>query len=111
MRRRLQRFLPIVLIAVLAQIFAPIGVTWAASIAASDPLHAVPICHGAATSAPGESGPSGQSGQSGAHQACCSVCSVVHGGVPLDGPPAVAVSSFYASPVVWFNTTPDLRGS
>ena len=52
MRRRLGKFLPIVLIAVLVQIFAPIGATWAASIAASDPLHAAVICHGNAASVP-----------------------------------------------------------
>ena len=41
MRRRLNNFLPIVLIALLVQIFAPIGACWAASIAASDPLAGV----------------------------------------------------------------------
>ena len=56
MRRRLEKFLPIVLIAVLAQIFAPIGATWAASLAASDPLHGAVICHGNAASASGQSG-------------------------------------------------------
>ena len=46
MRRRFQKFLPIILIALVVQILAPIGVTFAAAIAASDPLSAVPICHG-----------------------------------------------------------------
>ena len=46
MRRRLRKFFPIVLIALTVQIFAPIGACWAASIAASDPLHAAIICHG-----------------------------------------------------------------
>ena len=50
MRRRLGKFLPIVLIAVLVQIFAPIGATWATSIALSDPLRAAAICHGNAAS-------------------------------------------------------------
>jgi len=45
MRRRLRNFLPIVLMALAVQIFAPIGACWAASIAASDPLHAAAICH------------------------------------------------------------------
>ena len=44
--RRLKNFLPIVLIALVVQIFAPIGACWAASIAASDPLAAAVICHG-----------------------------------------------------------------
>ena len=38
MRRRLRKFLPIVLIAVMVQILAPVAACWAASIAASDPL-------------------------------------------------------------------------
>jgi hypothetical protein len=106
MRRRLKKFLPIVLIAVLVQIFAPIGATWAASIAASDPLHAVPICHGAATSVPDQSGPPG------AHDGCCSVCSVLHGGAPLPTPQAAAKIPFsHAVGVVWLDTTPDLFSS
>ena len=45
--RWLKKFLPIVLIALMVQIFAPIGACWAASIAASDPLAGAVICHGA----------------------------------------------------------------
>ena len=48
MRRRLRKFLPVVLIALTVQILAPIGACWAASIAASNPLHAAAICHDAA---------------------------------------------------------------
>ena len=75
MRRRLKKFLPIVLIALVVQIFAPIGACWAASIAASDPL----------------AGGRDLSRQCGldhrdrpirpairAHDGCCSVCSVLH---------------------------------
>ena len=51
MRKRLKNFLPIVLIALLVQIFAPIGACWAASIAASDPLAGAVIC-GTSTGAP-----------------------------------------------------------
>ncbi|MEA2882086.1 MAG: hypothetical protein QOH32_1342 [Bradyrhizobium sp.] len=106
MRRRLEKFLPIVLIAVLVQVFAPIGATWAASIAASDPLHAVPICHGAATSVPDPSG------QPGAHDGCCALCSVVHGGAPLHAPQAAATIVFrHGTRVVWLDPTPDLFSS
>ena len=42
MRRRLRNFIPIVLMALAVQILAPIGACWAASIAASDPLHNAP---------------------------------------------------------------------
>ena len=110
MRRRLGKFLPIVLIAVLVQIFAPIAATWAASIAASDPLHAAVICHGNAASTSSQS--SDQSGQHRAHQGCCSVCSVVHTGAPVD-PPLAAVTTPWlnAERVVWLDTAPDLFGS
>src|SRR5712691_5309841 len=82
MRRRLKKFLPIVLIALVVQIFAPIGACWAASIAASDPLAAALICHGNTGST------SGQSDQTGhrAHDGCCSVCSVLSTGAPVDVP-------------------------
>jgi hypothetical protein len=106
MRRRLGKFLPIVLIALLVQIFAPIGATWAASIAASDPLHAAVICHGNSTSS------TDQSGQHRAHDGCCSVCSVVHTGAPVDTPPATFTTPWrHAERVVWLDTAPDLFSS
>jgi hypothetical protein len=87
----------------LVQIFAPIGATWAASIAASDPLRAAVICHGTSTS------PTDQSGQHRAHDGCCSVCSVVHSGAPVDLPQAVvATPPRHAARVAWLDTTPDL---
>src|SRR5712671_3395698 len=99
MRRRLRKFLPIVLIALAVQIFAPIGATWAASIAASDPLHAAVICHGNAVSTPN---PTDQSGQHRAHDGCCSVCSVVHSGAPVDAPVAAETAPYrQAERVVW----------
>jgi hypothetical protein len=109
MRRRLGKLLPIVLIAVLVQIFAPIGATWAASIAASDPLHAAVICHGNAASAPSQSD---QSGQPRAHDGCCSVCSVVHTGAPVDTPQAAVATPYrQATRMVWLDATPDLFSS
>lgn len=109
MRRRLQKFLPIVLIALLVQIFAPIAATWAASIAASDPLAASVICHG-------NTGPAGQTdpnGQPRAHDGCCSVCSVVHTGAPIDTPQAASAAIPYlqSQRVVWLDRAPDLFGS
>jgi hypothetical protein len=59
MRRRLRKFLPIVMLAVAVQILAPIAACWAASIAASDPLGSALgsafICHDNAASAPAQS--------------------------------------------------------
>src|SRR4051794_19216600 len=104
MRRRLVKFLPIVLLALLVQIFAPIGATWAASIAASDPLHAAAICHDGAGSVPGQSDPSDQLG---AHDGCCSVCSVGHSAA-LDVPQATVVApGGHAEPVIWSRAAPD----
>jgi len=109
MRRRLGKFLPIVLIALLVQIFAPIGATWAASIAASDPLHAAIICHGNAAS---HSGQIDQTGSHRAHDGCCSICSAVHGGAPVDTPRAAfATPRRYAERVIWRDMAPDLFSS
>jgi hypothetical protein len=106
-RRRLGKFLPIVLIAVLVQIFAPLGATWAAS-AGSDPLHAAAICHGNAASVPN---PSDQSGQPRAHD-CCSVCNVVHtGGLVATPQAAVATPRRHAARVTWLDAAPDLFSS
>ena len=41
MRARLRNFLPVVLVALMVQIFAPIDAYWAASISSSDALNAV----------------------------------------------------------------------
>ena len=109
MRKRLKNFLPIVLIALMVQIFAPIGACWAASIAASDPLAAAVICHGNADV------PTGQSDQTGhrAHDGCWSVCSVLHTGAPVDAPQttnAIVIERQHAR-VVWVEFTTDRFGS
>jgi hypothetical protein len=109
MRRQVGKFLPIVLIALLVQIFAPIGATWAASIAASDPLRGAVICHGNAASTPSQSD---QSGQHRAHDGCCSVCSVAHTGAPAGTPQAAVTAPMrHAARVVWLDTAPDLFSS
>jgi len=109
MRRRLKNFLPIVLIALVVQIFAPIGACWAASITASDPLSAAVICHGNAAST------SGQSDQTGhrAHDGCCSVCSVLSTGAPVDVPQIAEIISIdrLHARVAWVEFTPDRFGS
>ena len=105
MRRRLKNFLPAVLIALVVQIFAPIGACWAASIAASDPLAAAVICHG---NAPSTSGQTDQTGHR-AHEGCCSVCSVLQTGAPVDVPQTaeiISVDRQHAS-VVWIEFAPD----
>jgi len=105
MRKRLKNFLPVVLIALAVQIFAPIGACWAASIAASDPLAAAVICHG---NAPSHSGPTDQTGHR-AHEGCCSVCSVLQTGAPVDVPQTAEIISVdrHHARVVWTEFTPD----
>ena len=109
MRKRLKNFLPIVLVALVVQIFAPIGACWAASIAASDPLAAAVICHGNADAGTGQSDQTGHR----AHDGCCSVCSVLHTGAPVDVPQTAAAISFERrqSGVAWVAFTPDRFGS
>jgi Protein of unknown function (DUF2946) len=109
MRRRLRKFLPIFLIALVVQMFAPIGATWAASIAVADPLHAVPICSDDAASTAVQTD---QNGQHRAHEGCCSVCSVLHAGVSVDTPQPTFTTPYRQSQrVVWRDSAPDLLGS
>jgi hypothetical protein len=109
MRRRLRKFLPIVLIALAVQIFAPIGACWAATIVASDPLQTAAICHSDTGSAQGQTDPTGRHR---AHDGCCSVCSVLHTGAPVDTPQtAVKTPSHQPERVVWFDSVADQFGS
>lgn len=105
MRPRLKKFLPIVLIALMVQIFAPVGACWAASIAASDPLAGAVICHGNGTSGAGQTNQTGHR----AHDGCCSVCSVLHTGAPVDVPQAFSSIGFdrKSGHVVWGEFRPD----
>jgi hypothetical protein len=108
MRRRLEKFLPILLIALAVQILAPIAACWAAGIAA-DPLHAAAICHDSGAS---NSGQTDQSGQPRAQDGCCSVCNVAHSGASPDTPQAAITTPLRASErVVWLDLAPDLLGS
>ena len=108
MRRRLRKFLPIVLIALTVQIFAPIAACWAASIAASDPLGAAAICSGGAGSAAGDTG---QTGDHRAHDGACSICFVAHASASADTP-QTAVLTPYREParVAWLERAPDRFG-
>ena len=105
MRRRLKNFLPVVLIALAVQIFAPIGACWAASIAASDPLAAAVICHGNGASTAGQNSPASHR----AHDGCCSVCSVLQTGAPVDVPQIADIISVdrQVERVAWIEFAPD----
>jgi hypothetical protein len=96
MRQRLRKFLPIVLIALAVQIIAPIAACWAAAIAASDPLHAIEICHSDPTAPPGSTDPHAQDG-------ACPICCLALGHVSFDAPQPIAFSIPHidAAPVIW----------
>jgi Protein of unknown function (DUF2946) len=98
MRRRFQKFLPIILIALMVQILAPVGATWAAAIAAGDPLNAAPICHGGQEGLPSHNDQNGR-----AHDGACSVCCAAQAGATLDTPEAASVPIPYrmAARVIW----------
>jgi hypothetical protein len=109
MRPRLQKFLPVVLIALAVQVLAPIGACWATAIAMSDPLVGSEICHSTPASLPGQSD---QSGGLHAHGACA-FCSLVHTSTALDPPRANIVATPYrqAQPVVWHEAARELAAS
>jgi len=86
--RQLQKFLPVVLIALAVQILAPIAASWAAAAAAADPLQAAEICH----SLPGES--SGQTDpgtDQHAHDGACLICCAVQASASVDTPQQAAL--------------------
>jgi hypothetical protein len=107
MRRRFQKYLPIVMIALMVQIFAPIGACWAAAMAASDPLATAEICHdsGAAGQA------SDQTGQHREHGSACAICCLASAGASIDTPTLAVVSHPYratAAHVVWHEQAADV---
>jgi hypothetical protein len=114
MRRRLQKFLPIVLIALTVQILAPIAACWAASIAASDPLGSALgsafICHDNAASEPAQSD---QGGDQRSHNGACAVCCIAEAATAVDTPQQAAVAAPYrlSERVVWRDQAPELPGA
>ncbi|MCP1999956.1 hypothetical protein J2S34_002404 [Nitrobacter winogradskyi] len=103
MRRRLGRFLPIVMLAMLVQIFAPVAACLAFSATAADPL-AGAICSHAPDATPAEDR---ETDPQQMHGACCALCCVVHHATaPPPDPLAVAVSiERNATAVVWRGLT------
>jgi hypothetical protein len=83
MRRRLEKFVPIVLFAVLVQLLAPIGAFCAVARAASDPL-AMPMICSEMSAADGQTMPTHAPD---AHRDCCAFCAIAHGGSAVIDPP------------------------
>src|SRR6185295_19551018 len=89
MRRRLEVFIPIVLLSIMVQLLAPIGVFRVVAHAVSDPLYLATICSGMASSQDASQTTTVKPPH-GAN--CCGFCSVGHGGaVAVDPPPAISV--------------------
>jgi disulfide bond formation protein DsbB len=109
MRKRLQKFLPIVLIALVVQILAPIGACWAAVVAATDPLQGIEICHSDPAANPSQSD---QGGQRRGHDGACSMCCAAQAGASFDTPQAIVIATPYRAiaRVVWSDHAPDRFG-
>jgi len=100
-RRRLQKYLPIVLIALMVQVLAPVAACWAAAIAASDPLRIAEICHDSTSVAADQQGD--QNGPHSEHSGGCSICCLVSANASIDTPSPVALGSPYreTARVIW----------
>jgi hypothetical protein len=98
MRARLQKFLPVVLLALVMQVLAPIAACWAAGQAVADPLSAAVICHSAS-----EQGGSNDQGTPTAHSGACALCCLAQANASLDSPlqAALSVPFRHAERVVW----------
>jgi DUF2946 family protein len=105
MRRRFKNYLPILLIALTVQIFAPVAACWAAAMAASDPLRITEICHDSGSGAPGQPGD-----RSNEHCGGCVVCCLVSANASLDTPTPVVLGVPYriTASVVWHEQSADL---
>ncbi|MCK1359951.1 DUF2946 domain-containing protein [Bradyrhizobium sp. 199] len=99
MRARLQKFLPLVLLALAMQVLAPIAACWATGLAVADPLSAGVICH----SASDQGGLSDQTGAPIAHSGACALCCLSQANASLDSPTHAALPILFphAEPVVW----------
>jgi hypothetical protein len=107
--RRLKRYFPIFMIALMVQILAPIGVSWAFASAVSDPLAAAEICH--------SNLPSNGTDQGGQHQDhdanCVLCCGFSANAAPGSTPEPASLAAPYrpASGVVWQDLAPQLADS
>ncbi|MGX4804471.1 DUF2946 family protein [Bradyrhizobium guangdongense] len=96
MRSRLQKFLPVVLLALAMQVLAPIAACWAAGQAVADPLAAGGICHSI-------SDPSDQNGSPAAPAGACALCCLAQASASFDSPPhtLLSVPLRHAERIVW----------
>ncbi|MCP3470268.1 DUF2946 domain-containing protein [Bradyrhizobium sp. CCGUVB1N3] len=86
MRARLQKYLPLVLIALAMQVLAPIAACWAAGVAVTDPLQNAVICHANGGSS---AGIDDRTSAPGSHVGACSLCCLAQANASLDAPQTV----------------------
>lgn len=90
MRRRLEIFIPILLLAVLVQLLAPIAAFRVVAYAATDPLYMASICTDMASASDTQTAPTKTQHS---HGDCCAFCGAGHGGaVAVDPPPLIFVN-------------------
>jgi hypothetical protein len=108
MRARLQKFLPVVLLALVMQVLAPIAACWAAGQAVADPLGSGAICH----SVNEQGAPNDQGGSPIAHSGACALCCLAQANSSLDAPPhaALSVPLRHAERVVWHEADASAHG-
>ena len=102
MRSRLQKFLPVVLLALVMQVLAPIAACWVAGQAVADPFGTGVICHSASEPSP----PADRHGLPTAHAGACALCCLAQANASFDSPPhaTLSVPSRHAQRVVWHET-------
>ncbi len=90
MRRRLELFIPIVLLAILVQLIAPIAAFRVVAYATSDPLYLASICTETASSPSSQTAPVKTQHS---HGECCAFCGAGHGAsAAIDPPPLIFVT-------------------
>jgi hypothetical protein len=90
MRRRLEAFIPIVLLAVLVQLLAPIAAFRVVAYATTDPLYMASICTDMAAASDAQSAPDKMQHS---HGDCCAFCGAGHAvAAVLDAPPLIFVT-------------------
>jgi hypothetical protein len=85
MLRRLEVFIPIVMLAILVQLIAPIAAFRVVAYATTDPLYMASICSGMASASDTEKDPAKTQHH---HGDCCAFCVGNHGGAIAVDPPA-----------------------
>ena len=99
MRARLQKFLPIVLLALVMQVLTPIAACLAAGQAVADPLQIAVICHSVSE----QGGPNDPMGAPTAHAGACAMCCLAQANASLGSPPqaTLPIPFRHAKRVVW----------